>query len=389
MAFSEAQIKAIGMEILYELGETFNEILDRQLGKTQGEDWFEKSFKTKSKNRKEALRRSGRKDPHTLLHQITTEKNQDYRAALGKEFKLGDLKYLQSQLEQITKARNKWSHPDGIFSQEDLLKLIKPIYRVLGNRDYALGERCEELIKSLEKERSGSLSHFSRAFGAEFKSLERSNYLLRQELMRYHDSSIEKYFSLRTNEVKNSELSKADLVERIDDYENLLVAQEQKRLEKDHNWRDKYLANKLDRWMVGFFLVLRLFDEDAFGVSLQSGDASSVIGPHFSPLKKSEISDMLTMSLNELLPLAEELKALRSELGPENCVCYWCELGGKYQILPGQMGGETFDLALMEYFHFVTDPSVLELTENLMAEWIKANDLREDFFEWIFSIPSD
>ena len=141
--------------------------------------------------------------------------------------------------------------------------------------------------------------------------------------------------------------------------------------------------------MVEFFLLLRLFDEDAFGVSLQSGEASSVIGPHFSPLKKSEISDMLTASLNELLPISEELKLLRSELGPENCVCYWCELGGKYQILPGQMGGETFDWALMEYFYSVTDPSVLELTENLTAEWIKANDLREDFMEWIFSIPSD
>ena len=98
---------------------------------------------------------------------------------------------------------------------------------------------------------------------------------------------------------------------------------------------------------------------------------------------------MLTASLNELLPISEELKLLRSELGPENCVCYWCELGGKYQILPGQMGGETFDWALMEYFYSVTDPSVLELTENLTAEWIKANDLREDFMEWIFSIPSD
>ena len=43
----------------------------------------------------------------------------------------------------------------------------------------------------------------------------------------------------------------------------------------------------------------------------------------------------------------------------------------------------------MEYFYFVTDQDVLELTENLTAEWIKANDLREDFIEWIFSIPSD
>ena len=389
MAFSEAQIKAIGSEILYELGETFNEILDRQLTKTQGEDWFEKSFKTKSKNREEALRRSGRKDPHTLLHQITTEKNAIFRAALGKEFKLGDLKYLQSQLEQITKARNKWSHPDGIFSQEDLLQLVKPIHRVLGNRNYTLGQRCEDLIRKLNDQRSGSLSHFSRAFGSEFKSLERTNYLLRQELMRYRESSVEKYFSQRTGELEKADLSKAELQELIDDFENLLVAQEQERLEKDHNWRDKYLAKKLERWIVEYFLLLRLFDEDAFMVSLKSGEASSVIGPHFSPLKKSEISDMLTASLNELLPISEELKLLRSELGPENCVCYWCELGGKYQILPGQMGGETFDLALMEYFYSVTDPSVLELTENLTAEWIKANDLREDFMEWIFSIPSD
>jgi len=388
MAFSEDQIKAIGSEILYELGETFNEILDRQLKKTQGEDWFEKSFKTKSKNRQEALRRSGRKDPHTLLHQITTEKNAHYRAALGKEFKLGDLKYLQGQLEQITKARNKWSHPDGIFSEEDLLKLIKPIYRVLGNRHYALGERCEELIRSLEEKRGGSLSYFSRAFGPEFKSIERSNYLLRQELMQYRESSIEKNFSRRTSEIQDLELSKAELVELIDDYENLLVAQEQKRLEKEHNWRDRYFGKKLERWMAEFFLLVRLFDEDAFLVSLQSGDASSVIGPHFSPLKKSEISDTLTWSLNELLPLAEELTVLRSELGPENCVCYWCELAGKYQILPGTMGGETFDLALFAYFYSVTDQNVLELIDNLTAEWIKANNLREDFMEWILSIPS-
>ena len=388
MTFSEPQIKAIGSEILYELGETFNEILDRQLKKTQGEDWFEKSFKTKSKNREEALRRSGRKDPHTLLHQITTEKNAIFRAALGKEFKLGDLKYLQSQLEQITKARNKWSHPDGIFSQEDLLQLVKPIHRVLGNRNYALGQRCEELIKDLTEKRSGSLSHFSRAFGSEFKSIERTNFLLRQELMRYRESSIEKYFSQRTIKLGKADLSKAELQELFDDFENLLVAQEQERLEKDHVRRDKQFSEKLYRWTLEFALLMRLFDEDAFMVSLQSGEASSGIGSHFSPLKKSEISDMVMASLNELLPIAEELKILRSELGPENCVCYWCELGGKYQIQPGRMDADLFSLAVMHYFQSVTDQGLLELIDNLSDEWFKSNNLGEDFMDWLFSLPS-
>jgi hypothetical protein len=389
MELSEAQIKAIGSEILYELGETFNEILDRQLRKTQGEDWFEKSFKTKSKNRQEALRRSGRKDPHTLLHQVTTERNAIFRAALGKEFKLGDLKYLQGQLEQITKARNKWSHPDGIFSQQDLLELVKPIHRVLGNRNYALGQRCEDLIRSLEEQKIGSLSHFSRAFGAEFKTIERSNYLLRQELMRYRDSSIERYSSQRATSLEKATLSHAELEELLDDFENLLVTQEREQLEKDHVRRDREFSAKLDRWLLEYSLLMRLFDEDAFGVSLQSGEASGVVGPHFSPLKESEIFDLMTVSLNQLLPIAEELTALRSELGPGNCVCYWCELGEKYQLLPGSLNPDLFSGAVMQFFYSVTDPNVLDLIDNFTNEWIKSNNLRDDFMDWIFSLPSD
>jgi len=388
MAFSEAQIKAIGSEILYELGETFNEILDRQLKKTQGEDWFEKSFKTKSKNRQEALRRSGRRDPHTLLHQITTERNAIFRAALGKEFKLGDLKYLQSQLEQITEARNKWSHPDGIFSQKDLLELVKPIHRVLGNRKYPLGQRCEDLIRNLEGQKIGSLSHFSRAFGSEFKSLERSNFMLRQELMRYRDSSVDKFFSQRTNNLNKTELSKSELEELLDDFENLLVTQARELLEDDHVRRDKNLSEKLYRWFLEFCLLTRLFDEDAFGVSLQSGEASDVLGINFSPLKKSEITDMFNACLNELLPLSDELSVLRTELGAENCICYWCELGEKFGILPGEMDSDLFSFAILNYFHSVTDQGVLEILDNLTSEWIKSNNLREDFMDWLFSSPS-
>ena len=123
-------------------------------------------------------------------------------------------------------------------------------------------------------------------------------------------------------------------------------------------------------------------------VSLQSGEASSGIGSHFSPLKKSEISDMVMASLNELLPIAEELKILRSELGPENCVCYWCELGGKYQIQPGRMDADLFSLAVMHYFQSVTDQGLLELIDNLSDEWFKSNNLGEDFMDWLFSLPS-
>jgi hypothetical protein len=388
MAFSEAQIKAIGSEILYEFGETFNEILDRQLKKTQGEDWFEKSFKTKSKNRDEALKRSGRRDPYTLIHQVTTEKNAIFRAALGREFKLGDLNYLQNQLEKITKARNKWSHPDEVFSQEDLLQLVKPIHRVLGNRNYALGQRCEELIRNLEEQKNGSLSHFSRAFGPEFKSIERTNSLLRQELMRYRETSLESYLWNRSSKLEKSTLTKAELEELIDNFENLLVAREHDQIEKEHVRRDKEFSEKLYKWMLEFALLIRLFDEDAFGVTLQSNEVSGLIGSHFSPLKESEISDLVNVSLNQLLPLPEELKVLRSELGPENCTCYWCELGARYQILPGTLSPDLFSISIINFFHFVTDESVLELLEKLSDEWIKSNNLREDFMDWIFTLPS-
>jgi hypothetical protein len=388
MAFSEAQIKAIGSEILYEFGETFNEILDRQLRETQGEDWFEKSFKTKSKNRDEALRRSGKMDPYTLIHQVTTEKNAIFRAALGREFKLGDLNYLQDQLEKITIARNKWSHPDEVFSQKDLLQLVKPIHRVLGNRSYALGQKCEELIISLEEQTIGSLSHFSRAFGNEFKSIERSNYLLRQELNRYRESSIEKYYSQRTSKLDKARLSKAELEQLLEDSENFLVAQEHERLEIDHVRRSEHFSEKLGRWTLELALLTRLLDEDAFGVALQAGEASSLVRSQFSPLKESEISDLVTALLNELLPMADELKVLRSELGPENCVCFFCELCGKYEILPGTVILYSFTGVIVNHFISVTNQEVLDLVENLMVEWMKSNDLSEDFMDWLFTLPS-
>jgi hypothetical protein len=291
-------------------------------------------------------------------------------------------------LERITKARNKWSHPDEVFSQEDLLQLVKPIHRVLGNRNYALGQKCEELIRSLEEQRNGSLSHFSRAFGHEFKSIERSNQLLRQELNRYRESSIEKYYSERTSKLEKTHLTKAELEELYDDFENFLVAQEQERLEKDHARRSQHFSEKLGRWTLEFALLMRLFDEDAFLASLQSGETSSVVGSDFSPLKESEISDLVFSTLNELLPMAEELKALRAELGPENCVCFFCELCGKYQILPGTVSPDLFSGAIMQYLYFVTDQGVAELMDKLSDEWIKSNDLPDDFMDWLLTLPS-
>ena len=389
MTLSEAQIKALGSEILYELGETFNEILERQLKDSQGSDWFEKSFKTKSKDRKAALSRTGRKDPHTLLHQITTEGNNIFRSALGKEFKIDDSKYLNSQLTRIVTARNKWSHPDGAFTEQDLVKLITPIFNVLGNRNYALGNRCEEILISIREKKLSSFIQFSIAFGPDFKKVERANYLLREELMRFHDNSIEQYLSKSPKGESLDKLNKSELIAINESAENYIVSMESNWLSSLHNRADQIVSEKICRWLLEFALLERIIDQDIIREKSIFSDSSEIDGAGVTVLKLEQIKDLIHACLRELLSIGNELEVLRSKLGAENCACYWCELCAKYRLEPGSPAGDSLTRALGEY----SVGSISETAATLIGEIIKSflaeNDLDFEYFNWIFALKGE
>jgi Swt1-like HEPN len=389
MTLSEAQIKVLGSEILYELGETFNEILERQLKDSQGSDWFEKSFKTKSKDRKAALSRTGRKDPYTLLHQITTEGNNIFRSALGREFKIVDIHYLNSQLTRIVTARNKWSHPDGVFTEEDLVKLITPIFNVLGNRNYALGNRCEEILISIREKKLSSFTQFSIAFGPDFKKVERANYLLREELMRFHDNSIEQYLSKSSGSVDLDGLDKSELIEINESAENYIVSMERNWLSSLHNKADQIVSEKICRWLLEFALLHRIIDQDMIRDMVELSDSSKVDGAGVTVLQLEQIRDLIHACLRELLSIGNELEVLRSKLGAENCACYWCELCAKYKLEPGNPAGDFLTKAIGEYSLGGTSETTARLIGEIIKSFLAENDLDFEYFNWIFALTGE
>jgi len=387
MTLSEAQIKVLGSEILYELGETFNEILERQLKDSQGSDWFEKSFKTKSKDRKAALSRTGRKDPHTLLHQITTEGNNIFRSALGREFKIVDIHYLNSQLTRIVTARNKWSHPDGVFTEEDLVKLITPIYNVLGNRNYALGNRCEEILISIREKKLSSFTQFSIAFGPDFKKVERANYLLREELMRFHDNSIEQYLSKSSQRESLDKLNKSELIEINESAENYIVSMERHWLSLFHEKQDRLVAQKICRWLLDFELLVRMIHQDAITETVESSDSLEV--DSVAVLKVEQIRDLVIAYLNELLSIGGELQDLKSELGAGNCVCRYCELTEKYGLEPGIPIADSLTGAVGGYLSLRTNETADRLIGEIVENFLAENNLDFEYFNWMFALTGE
>jgi hypothetical protein len=386
MELTEAKIRALGDEILKDFGQELYEILDKRLSARLGEGWFQESFRTKSKNKDLAKTKAGKRDTYTLIHQLISEKNNDFRGAIAKEFKLHDNgEYIIVQLVKVLEARNKWSHPDELFTSKDFLMLLSPIYKILGNRNNQLGDRCEELIRIINENLPVNFASFSTAFGQDFRSLERNNELLRNDLRKYRLDSLETHYPGEYLDDDLDSLSREELIEFMGKLNNALVSERESTNFYDHSGRDQLLSERLNSWRADFALLVTLFSADKVINYIEFEDLIlNETGRKWIPFKLEHSKDLIGSYFAELGKLVKAVIDLRAEIGFENCSCHYCFLLNKYDLLPGSAAGDMFGGAVRHYLFFQTEDEITEVIDQCWNEWQEEFGFSEGLLNSIF-----
>jgi hypothetical protein len=323
---NEKQIQTLGYELLYEFGNELFEILDRRLAPKYGNEWFSKTLKF----RKGGKRASSPRDVHTIIHQIVTEKNNEWRGAIAAEFKMPDYgKYAFKYFEKILESRNKWMHPDDVFSKSHLIDLVDPIHKIFGNQNHPLGDKCEEILERLKSGMNFTFAIFSSAFGEEYLLTQRQNQLLRDEILRFRDLTNSKTFKGSYLPEHLEDLKREELLELISQFNNEKVVLVEDLYFYKHFGERADIRASLIKVFTQFSVLIGMFDEDLFFnnglVELVLRGEKVNMMPELLDYQKR---DLLRAYFTELAELIKRIILFSSEAGPENCVCKVCEICG-------------------------------------------------------------
>jgi hypothetical protein len=387
MRLSQKQIETLGDEYIKDFGTSIAEILDRQLTKKHGKGWFEITFKTPDKNKANALKKAGKKDPYTLIHQIVKNKNNDYRAAIASEFKLPNSSVsIHDPLTTILDLRNKWAHPNDEMSLKDLLSLLDSIYLILGNRNHVLGDRCEELIKAIRDDLTVDYGAFSSAFGNEFRKSKRSIELLQDALRAYRIEAVERFEGLKIEDL-NTEIS-AELISAVRTWQIISAATLDRETYWLHNLKGEELNLKLSLFLSDLFNLFNLFDLDIFisdpKVFIQLDGETLLKKP--KSLTKNQMIDLVKAYFTHLSTLVNQVVELRNEMGIANCVCFYCCTLDQYGFPVGYVQPQ--DLLTGSVMDFFANNSFSESLSQMFDEsfqsWMQENNYSKDLIDSIF-----
>ena len=323
---NENQIQALGYELISEFGDELYKILDKRLTPKFGNDWFLKTLKFKEGGR----RPSSPKDVHTIVHQVLTEKNNDWRGAISAEFKLSDYgKYAYRYLENILDSRNKWMHPDDVFSKDHLLHLVKSIHKIFGNRDHPLGDKCEEMLELLRIGEPFNLAMYSRAFGEDYLLALRQNELLRDELMKFRDLTLHPPFITDFPEEELQNASRERLFEIVAQINNERVITEQSRQFFIHHGARESIKGILFKNGYQIMILVNNFLQDNFFADPRvEVRLDGIVGEFTEPLEINHFRDLLQAYLSEVADQIRRIIVLSKEAGSDKCTCKVCEVFG-------------------------------------------------------------
>jgi hypothetical protein len=375
----ENQIQTLGYELISEFGDELFKILDKRLTPKFGSDWFSKTLKFK----KGGMRPSSPKDVHTIVHQVVTEKNNDWRGAIAAEFQLSDYgKYANKYFQNILDSRNKWMHPDDSFSHDHLRNLVGSIHKIFGNRNHPLGDKCEEIFELLRSGSPFSFAIFSRAFGEDYALALRQNQLLREELMKFRENSLNSPFHGDFIEENLQKASRNELLELVTHINNRLAIAKQDIRFLKHYWESRDISVHLQKIFTQIMILIGFVDEEFFfnrpGVEVK---INGELVQFSKPLEKSQLSDLMNAYFSELAFLISRAIALSEEAGPDNCTCKVCETYGpvsdtwftSFDLIPVFVNGLMFNWR--SYLGEV-DPLVIE---ELVGEAMVTMQLENNF----------
>ncbi len=322
----ENQIQTLGYELISEFGDELFKILDKRLTPKFGSDWFSKTLKFK----KGGMRPSSPKDVHTIVHQVVTEKNNDWRGAIAAEFQLSDYgKYAHKYFENILSSRNKWMHPDQSFSHDHLLNLVESIHKIFGNRNHPLGDKCEEIFGLIRSGAPFNFAMFSRAFGEDYLLALRQNQLLREELMKFRDETLNSPFNANFLEKELQDATRDELLDLVTQMNNRRVVTLQDLFFYKHYGESAEIRQQLQknfshtRDLIGFLDEEIFFNNSRVEVKLDGN-----LLKFSKPLDISQVRDLVRAYLSELAALISRIIKLSKEAGPDNCICKVCEICG-------------------------------------------------------------
>jgi hypothetical protein len=322
----ENQIQTLGYELIAEFGNELFKILDKHLTPKFGADWFLKTLKFK----KGGMRPSSPKDVHTIVHQVVTEKNNDWRGAIAAEFQLSDYgKYAYKYFENILNSRNKWMHPDQNFSHNHLLSLVEAIHKIFGNRNHPLGDKCEEIFELLRSGTPFSFAMFSRAFGEDYLLALRQNQLLRDELMKFRDHTLNSPFNGNFREEELQNATRDELLDLVTQINNRRVVAVQDIFFYRHYGDRAAIRQQLHKNISQTAVLIGFLDEDiALNNSRLEVKLDGIPLKFSNPLDISHVRDLVRAYLAELAALISRIIDLSKEAGPDNCICKVCEILG-------------------------------------------------------------
>ena len=382
------QIRALGDEYLKLFGDALFEILNRHLSKRLGPTWFKQSYKH-TKGRKSSAKKAGQRDVYTIIHQVLIERNNDFRSALNKEFKSPDNGvYLMLQLEKVLKARNKWSHPHGVFGVNDLLALLRPMYNVFGNREDEFGERCRNLIETLQTNNQASLIMFSAAFGKEYLEIEKKNFEMEKLLQQMKEQSARSGELIESSDIKPT-------INIIEDYENLI--QEKNKAIEELYWNSVYfhhhgdaeiLKLKLLEWAKDLLVLILQLDFDFVYDQIEHQELWK-IDNNFTPDRFSDVQmrDLIRFHFGYATTLFKEVEKFYERVQPETCECSYCEITRKYDFPVLQLSGDFQFMQQIEYIVEHIDESVIRIVDEEFEKWLVDSNTSKEVYYAIFGEP--
>lgn len=337
MSINEKEIIEIGQGLIFDVTQELTTILEKRLTPEDGKDWFkatlefDRSKKGKERdNAKRNLRKLARVDIVTIYNQVLTVKNQAWRSALVMEFNSpNDGEYIFKLIKTVYDSRHIWFHKDKVITEDDLLRLADAIYKLFGNSNHPLGDKCESLLGQLRNNRKIDLAEFSRAFGEKYQALKRQYGFFRTEYTRLAMAQrpspmisdfIDDDLKLMSREHLMSYLQKTK--KQAD--ENLLngtffmhVLEREKISNGVNNWLEditKFFINTLNE----YYLRNEKLEIAFQGERIKPTEA----------LQPSEFRDCCNSFMFELSNLVQQAKDFAKEAGSDKCRCALCQIYG-------------------------------------------------------------
>jgi hypothetical protein len=170
---------------------------------------------------------------------------------------------------------------------------------------------------------------FSRAFGEDYLLALRQNQLLREELMKFRDQTLNSPFNGNFLENELQDLTRDELLDLLTQVNNRRVVAIQDLFFYKHYGERAEIRQQLHKNVSQTAVLIGFVDEEiALNNSRVEVKLDGNLLKFSKPLDISQVRDLVRAYLSEMAALISRIIELSKEAGPDNCTCKVCEIFG-------------------------------------------------------------